>query len=246
MVNLNKFRFRIGDTIEYKGKPYQVMAYYFSRKINDFNNSYGYTINYPCHTGSSCSFNEKGESVSFESRTVMYVNKKEVNPIKEEKNKTKTKNIMTKEEAIKFLSNTKVYVGGKSKEIQEKLFELGFSWIEGDAVRYLEYPFLYIQEYNEITCGRDMKHFNELSSLEIKADDILSIEIDKEEPQFKPFDKVLVRDKEDEQWRVGFFSHISTEADVFYPFITTSSCFKRCIPYEGNEHLVGTTKSPKS
>lgn len=36
---------------------------------------------------------------------------------------------MKKEEAIAKLSNTKVYVDGKSKEIQEKLFELGYSWV---------------------------------------------------------------------------------------------------------------------
>ena len=39
---------------------------------------------------------------------------------------------MTKEEAKKMLTNTKVYVNGKTKEIQEKLFEIGFSWI-GDT-----------------------------------------------------------------------------------------------------------------
>ena len=35
---------------------------------------------------------------------------------------------MTKEEAKEMLTNTKVYVNGKSKEIQEKLFEIGFKW----------------------------------------------------------------------------------------------------------------------
>ena len=35
---------------------------------------------------------------------------------------------MTKEEIKKFLDNTKVYVNGKSKEIQEKLFSFGYHW----------------------------------------------------------------------------------------------------------------------
>lgn len=35
---------------------------------------------------------------------------------------------MTKEAAIELLKNRKVYVNGKSAEIQEKLFELGFKW----------------------------------------------------------------------------------------------------------------------
>ena len=49
---------------------------------------------------------------------------------------------MTREEAISFLDNTKVYVQGKSKEIQEKLFSLGFQWkFDGKKVRHEEKPF---------------------------------------------------------------------------------------------------------
>ena len=35
---------------------------------------------------------------------------------------------MTRQEAINFLSNKKVYVKDKSEEIQKKLFEIGFMW----------------------------------------------------------------------------------------------------------------------
>lgn len=83
MINLNKFRFRIGDIVEYKGDYYRIMAYYFSGGVNNFNDLYGYTIDYPYHTGASFSFNKKGEKVSFETETVYYVREKEVNPIKE-------------------------------------------------------------------------------------------------------------------------------------------------------------------
>ena len=49
---------------------------------------------------------------------------------------------MTREEAISFLDNTKVYVQGKSKEIQEKLFSLGFQWkFDGKKVRHEENRF---------------------------------------------------------------------------------------------------------
>lgn len=37
-------------------------------------------------------------------------------------------NFMTQEEAKKFLINKKVCTKNNSKEIQEKLFELGFEW----------------------------------------------------------------------------------------------------------------------
>lgn len=60
----------------------------------------------------------------------------------------------------------------------------------------------------------------------------------KKELQFKPFEKVLVRDSYDDMWRASFFSHIK-EDDGRY--VTTCITWRFCIPYEGNEHLLGTT-----
>lgn len=62
----------------------------------------------------------------------------------------------------------------------------------------------------------------------------------KKEYQFKPFEKVLVRDSFDDVWRASFFSHIK-EDDGRY--VTTCLTWKFCIPYEGNEHLLGTTNN---
>lgn len=56
---------------------------------------------------------------------------------------------------------------------------------------------------------------------------------------FKPFDKVLVRDRNNEKWRCAWFSDY--EKTLPFPFITTGADYKQCIPYEGNEHLLGTT-----
>lgn len=61
---------------------------------------------------------------------------------------------------------------------------------------------------------------------------------------FKPFDKVLVRDSEDSVWKAGYFSNYD-EDDVSLPYICVGSLYKLCIPYEGNEHLLGTDKSPE-
>lgn len=61
----------------------------------------------------------------------------------------------------------------------------------------------------------------------------------KKELQFKPFEKVLVRDSCDDVWRASFFSHIK-ENDGRY--VTTCVTWKFCIPYIGNESLLGTTK----
>lgn len=64
----------------------------------------------------------------------------------------------------------------------------------------------------------------------------------KKEPQFKPFEKVLTRDSESEEWGCTFYSHFDSKGR--YHHITTSGMFVMCIPFEGNEHLVGTTKNP--
>jgi len=57
---------------------------------------------------------------------------------------------------------------------------------------------------------------------------------------FNPFDKVLVRDSDDTKWSCNWFSHYSGEGGV-YRFVTTKCGYAQCIPFEGNEHLLGTT-----
>lgn len=59
--------------------------------------------------------------------------------------------------------------------------------------------------------------------------------------QFKPFDKVLVRDLDEQKWRCNLFSRITEEG--YYNCVT--SLWLQCIPYEGNEHLLGTTNKPE-
>lgn len=58
--------------------------------------------------------------------------------------------------------------------------------------------------------------------------------------QFKPFDKVLVRDSDEQEWECNLFSHIDEEG-LYY---CVSSWWFQCIPYEGNEPLLGTAINP--
>lgn len=58
--------------------------------------------------------------------------------------------------------------------------------------------------------------------------------------QFKPFDKVLVRGAINDIWECGVFSH---KAETVYR--VNSMPYKYCIPYEGNEHLLGTINNPE-
>ena len=82
---------------------------------------------------------------------------------------------MTKEEIKKFLDNTKVYVNGKSEEIQKKLFSFGFHWfgINYNKVQFTEEPFLFISDDYIITYSDFMSH----KFTEITAEQILSLEL---------------------------------------------------------------------
>ena len=67
----------------------------------------------------------------------------------------------------------------------------------------------------------------------------LQVETVKSECPIKPFDKVLVRDDENNIWYANYFSHYREDED--YPYACMDSSYRYCIPYEGNEHLLGTT-----
>ena len=58
----------------------------------------------------------------------------------------------------------------------------------------------------------------------------------------KPFDKVLVRDFDLENWKVQLFSNI-IEGEKHYPYLCINDHYMYCIPYnEDTKHLVGTSK----
>ena len=56
--------------------------------------------------------------------------------------------------------------------------------------------------------------------------------------ELKPFDKVLIRDFESQAWRVSFFGY--KDSDSYY--CCNGCSWNQCIPYIGNESLLGTTK----
>ena len=86
---------------------------------------------------------------------------------------------MTQEEARKFLMNKKVFVKDKSKEIQLKLFEIGFGWSGSTKkVLYLNKPFLFMYKDMTLTNGDDVDYFYNHASEEISAEDILDIKVE--------------------------------------------------------------------
>lgn len=59
----------------------------------------------------------------------------------------------------------------------------------------------------------------------------------------QPFDKILTRDKVNDNWNCAIFSHIDN-SHSFYPIITVGNSYNNwCIPYnDETKHLVGTTE----
>lgn len=59
----------------------------------------------------------------------------------------------------------------------------------------------------------------------------------KKEFELSPKDWVLVRDTDDNLWKLDIFSHLVEHSLAKY--VCVGSWYKQCIPYEGNEHLLG-------
>lgn len=61
--------------------------------------------------------------------------------------------------------------------------------------------------------------------------------------EFKPFDKVVVREGKSWPWRATFYSHYYPV--TYHHYTTSGAPINDILPYEGNEHLVGTTDEPE-
>ena len=63
----------------------------------------------------------------------------------------------------------------------------------------------------------------------------------------KPFQKVLVRDSDisadKEYWSINLFGFYNEITKQFHCMGNTNIGWNECIPYEGNEHLLGTTNN---
>ena len=139
--------------------------------------------------------------------------------------------------------NIKVYVNGKSAELQKKLFESGCKWYDGTRyIRNTDPPFLYVNQEGVILDGHWMDVFVFDSSREENVDKILTMipvsERD-EACQFKAYDRVLGRNGNSEEWNIDLFIRMRDEP---YKYECFRNYYEYCIPYAGNEHLVGLTK----
>ena len=67
---------------------------------------------------------------------------------------------------------------------------------------------------------------------------------EKKECEFKPFDKVLVRDDDGDHWRIDLFAR--EEVEFTYRFICMVDKWKQCLPYnDQTAHFLGTSNDPE-
>lgn len=87
---------------------------------------------------------------------------------------------MTLREAREFLANKKVFVKNKNKEIQEKLFSLGFEWAgPREEGFYKDRYFLFLHDDLKITYINEIEYFYEHEFEEISVENILDIKVER-------------------------------------------------------------------
>lgn len=134
----------------------------------------------------------------------------------------------------------------------KKIKEHGYKWDNVTKVLYkIVEPNFKIGDIIKDKCNLKWKvinengHYYEVSLvltgtsklIEIKAQDEYELVQDKFNINtFRPFDKVLMRSSNAREWVATFYSHYSNNK-----FYGCGMCCDQCIPYEGNEHLLGKT-----
>ena len=87
-----------------------------------------------------------------------------------------------------------------------------------------------------------------LFSEEIEMQDGSIVKVAKPRHRFKNRQLVLARDEDTDYWMLAAYKEYD-KMNMPYPHLVYYSCeegaaYRQCIPYEGNEHLLGTTNSP--
>ena len=138
-----------------------------------------------------------------------------------------------------------------SEAIQRHAFKLGYGWCRSVKKKILtNSPYFFFNTDRSITYvdDEDVRYFEDHRNIEISAADFLALTPEDvqdapKEPEFKPFDHVLVRDNDIDEWHIDFFEGYDKDEPLHY--LCLGSYWRHCIPYEGNEHLLGTAGEPE-
>ena len=141
---------------------------------------------------------------------------------------------LDRKELYNYLLDSKIFV--KNAKNIDQLLDL-FNYLGLDASYYINRDtcFMYINFKGCYTGNSDITYFSKYNSKELDVEELLHCRLS----DFKPFDKVLMRNDESDEWACQFFSAYEDTGE--YLAIGGFS-WGQCIPYEGNEHLVKTCK----
>ena len=147
--------------------------------------------------------------------------------------------LATEDEKIKLFDAIKAngYKWNAETKTLEKLIIPKFK--VGDKVKHIHTGiYCHIKAYADELKG----HYTSIGHF-IKDDNVDEWEIIPNKfdiSTLKAYDKVLVRDDNNSAWINTFFGFYDTVTNKKYPFIAGSVNWAQCIPYESNEHLLGT------
>ena len=152
----------------------------------------------------------------------------------------------TEEEKAKLFNAIKAngYKWNAENKTLEKLVEQKFK--VGDKIRHKTH----IRQGNVVTEIKDTHYIldDELALPFISQDEYELVPNKFDINTLKPFDKVLVRNHEKNEWQPNFFNKYCKEINSFKligvctpSYVTHEHFVNYCIPYEGNKHLCGKT-----
>ena len=156
-----------------------------------------------------------------------------------------TYHLATEEEKAKLFDAIKDngYKWNAETKSLEKLVEPKFK--VGDRIKAKDDYKKYITDghVSTITSIEDGRYWSGAFAIEYinKQDDWELVPNKFDITTLKPFDKVLVRDNNEQFWTCDWFSFHDTRQ--VYPFACVEPMYSiyQCIPYKGNEHLLGKT-----
>ena len=141
-----------------------------------------------------------------------------------------------------------------NEAIQEKAFELGCWWFGVPEKRAIHKSasFIFTHKDGSLSMRKDSdaSWFNNHSNTLISAADFLALTPEDvqdkpkapKEPEFKPFDRVLVRDYDNDAWIANIYTYRDENCTFIHQTLNGVG-YHQCISYEGNEHLLGTKEN---
>lgn len=119
-------------------------------------------------------------------------------------------------------------------------YKISDAWGKGDICSTLLYTKATDEERTEFIAAAEKYYGGKYNPETLRVEPVKVIE---PKCSFKPFDKVLVR-YGNGIWGATFFSRYDNKSAWAYVGVDCIN-WEQCIPYEGNEHLLGTDKSPE-